>query len=95
MSALTVRAADGHPVTFIAHYHRYHAAYQEEFDSIEEAVQMLAYGEDYGDLSGNGVSDSLGHVVITDEQWGELYCSHIDSETREWDGWPLNSEGTR
>jgi hypothetical protein len=46
---------DGTPVLIEAVYYRYHQVYIKEFDSIEEAQQMLEGGEDYGSLSSVGV----------------------------------------
>lgn len=36
---------------FKAHYWRYSHHYTEEFETLEEAKEMLDYGENYGELS--------------------------------------------
>lgn len=46
---------DGTPVLIEAVYYRHHAVYAEPRDSIEEAVDFLRSGEDYGSLSSVGV----------------------------------------
>lgn len=38
-------------MTVTAHYMRYHVAYEEECDSVEEAFRFLTWGEDQGSLS--------------------------------------------
>ncbi len=41
--------------TVVAHYHRYHCPYEEEFDTVDESFSFLAYGEDSGNISSGDV----------------------------------------
>jgi hypothetical protein len=65
------------PYTF--RYHRYMAPYDERHDTLAEAVRAWSAGEDYGELSGEQITDATGAVVVTKDEWsGTLWraCDH-------------------
>jgi hypothetical protein len=46
---------DGQKQVYKAHFWRHYSEEWEEFDSPEEAIAFLNYGEEYGTLSATGV----------------------------------------
>lgn len=55
----------------VAHFYRYHVAYEEEFDSLEEAVGFLRYGFEDGRLAQDRI---------------EVFPMHIAGEPRVYKG---------
>jgi hypothetical protein len=63
---------DGRALTWTAKYWRYHSPYEEECDSVEEAILFLESGEDYGSLSSESILDPDGALVYSfgpDDIW--------------------------
>lgn len=67
---------DGQQLVWIAKYWRYHALYEMECDSLEDAVEFLDQGEDAGELSSDSIVGPDGKVIhnyqtgnIDDRMW--------------------------
>lgn len=58
----------GNPQTWTAVYWRYHARYEHEADSLEDALSFLSNGEDEGALSSEKVLGPNGEVVISEDE---------------------------
>lgn len=54
---------DGQSLTWTAVYWRYHSRYEEERDSLQEAVAFLERGEEDGSLSSEAVLGPDGKVL--------------------------------
>ncbi len=57
-------------MTVVAHYYKYHRQYDAEFDTFDAAIGFLAMGEEYGELTGDYVTD--GERTIEHSALGEL-----------------------
>lgn len=54
---------DGEALTWTAVYWRYHSRYEQECDSLDEAVRFLEYGEDDGSLSSEAIFGPNGKLL--------------------------------
>jgi hypothetical protein len=66
----------GNAQQWTAVYWRYHHKYTEECDSLQEAIDFLEAGEDYGSLSSESILGPNGEVVLNKGELFDAACGN-------------------
>lgn len=90
---MTTIDPDGRPLKWIAKYWRYQSLYEEECDSLAEAINYLYWGEESGGHAGDSIIGPDGEAV--DVEWDEPVEESSDFITAMRDRDPAELEALR
>ena len=69
---------------YYAHYWRYYSEYKDEHDTIEDAIDFLENGEDYGLLSAVDILDEDDNVLVNEQQvYNHYVFGNFEGQTGE------------